>query len=233
MKTVDQKLDQVKKLYSAVAMADASAQSVAARCGADELKLHPGLSTEARAAALAAIRKPATTTIAGLARSIEENVAVAVRLQPRFESTELLLSGMTFSDDPATDATIRQQRLAEYQAMPSRALQEVAAAAIADNDLASLWIAFVAGQQRHGEPGWKGVDLSGVVVPQAVAALALIGKMKATADAVRTLYAVVAGSAPKGVAASAAKLAAERARRALQPAPTTRPSSHGRPPIAS
>ena len=117
-----------------------------------------------------------------------------VQAQRKFwESKELILSMQTFANDPAQDATIRLGKIAEFAAMPARLLQLVGDSAKEDNNYALLFVAFIAGHDRAGQPGWRGIDLSDVAVPEQTEALQLIKQSEALAMRASDIVALASG----------------------------------------
>lgn len=102
----------------------------------------------------------------------------------RFETTKsqkqfwaskpFVLSQQSFNDDPVKDATIRMVKGSEFSAMDSALLQLAADSALFDGDLPMIWQAYLAGVARNGQPGWKGVDLADLEIPEQALALRLI-----------------------------------------------------------
>lgn len=234
MKTPPETLSQLRKLRAAVAANFSTEQTQADTLGAamEKIAANADLAPEAKDRQAKALRAAALPKIAECVRAIDADVATATGLRPRLESRELWLALAPFAADATADAAIRAARLAELALTPSGALQARFDAAVQDADLAEVWVCWVSGLQRRGE-GWAGADLSSVALPQMQEALGLVAQIEATGAAAHSVHALAAGQQPTGFARAAANYAAARSRQAMQPALTTRPNSHGRPPVAS
>lgn len=117
-----------------------------------------------------------------------------VKAQQKFwESKPMVLSLQAFDSDPVKDATIRLAKMAELAAMDSALLQLTADSAIDDNSFPMIHMTYVAGFSRHGQPGWRGIDLSEVVIPEQDAALLLIREVEGLAMRAQDIFAQASG----------------------------------------
>ncbi|MBZ0096987.1 MAG: hypothetical protein K8H75_16660 [Sulfuricella sp.] len=99
----------------------------------------------------------------------------AVKAQRKFwESKPMILSLQTFDSDVAKDAQIRAAKLAELASMDSPLLQLTADSALEDADLPTIYQCYLASRDRHGTPGWRGLSLDDVVIPEQAEALQII-----------------------------------------------------------
>lgn len=110
-----------------------------------------------------------------------------------WESTPMVLAQQTFDNDPVKDAAIRQSKGFEFAAMDSSLLQLVADSAKEDANLPLLFQAYIAGFARHGQPGWRGIDLSDVVIPEQAAALQIIRQCEGLAMQASDILAQASG----------------------------------------
>lgn len=119
----------------------------------------------------------------------------ATRAQERFwQSKELVLSLQAFDADPAKDAAIRLAKIAEFAATPARVLQLIADSAKEDNNFPLLYTAYIAGHDRTGQPGWRGIDLADVALPEQDAALQIIREVEALTMRAQDIVALASGS---------------------------------------
>lgn len=107
-----------------------------------------------------------------------ERVERAKAQRKYWNSKTMILSLQMFDADPLRDATIRLAKGAELAAMDSALLQLVADSAIEDGNFQMIYMAYLAGFARHGQPGWRGMDLAGVAVPEQDSALAIIREIE-------------------------------------------------------
>lgn len=98
-----------------------------------------------------------------------------VKSQTRYwNSVPFLLSQQVFNTDPALDATIRLAIGSEFAAMDSALMQLAADSAIYDKNLPLIWQAWLAGLNRKGQPGWRGINPADIAIPEQTEALTLI-----------------------------------------------------------
>lgn len=110
-----------------------------------------------------------------------------------WESKPLVLAQQTFDSDLVKDSTIRQSKGAEFGAMDSALLQLIADSAIDDGNLPLIFQAYLAGFARHGQPGWRGVDLSNVAIPEQDTALQIIRQCEGLAMKASDIVAQASG----------------------------------------
>lgn len=91
-----------------------------------------------------------------------------------WNSVPFLLSQQVFDTDPVKNATIRLSVGSEFKAMDAAMMQLAADSAQDDKNLPLLWQAWLAGLNRHGQSGWRGIDLAETVIPEQMEALTLI-----------------------------------------------------------
>jgi|GEM_PF-4299233 len=94
--------------------------------------------------------------------------------RPYWDNVPFLLGQQVFDNDPVKDATIRLAVGSEFALMDSTLLQLAADSAKDDKNLPLLWQTWLAGLNRNGQPGWRGLDITGVVIPDREEALLLI-----------------------------------------------------------
>lgn len=141
---------------------------------------------EARAAAMPPLTEKLVTFGPRLA---------TVKAQQRYwDSKPFLLSQQVFDSDPAKDGTIRQAKGAEFAAMDSALLQLAADSAKEDKNFPLLYQAYLAGLARHSQPGWDGIDLADVVIPEQAEALRLIRECEGLAMQAQDIVAQASGS---------------------------------------
>jgi len=117
-----------------------------------------------------------------------------IQAQEKYWSSKpMVLAQQAFDSDPVADATIRQSKGAELSAMDSVLLQLVADSAIDDNNLPLIFQVYTAGFSRHGQPGWRGIDLSEVVIPEQDAALQIIREVEGLAMRASDIVAQASG----------------------------------------
>jgi len=147
---------------------------------------------EARAAALPAI--------AAIVRTFDERLKL-VEAQKRFwESKAFVLSLQKFdSSNPANDAVIAARYLGQLSMTSAAVLQLTADSAKEDSNFPLLWHCALAGQQRAGEPGWSGISLDDVEIPDQKTALDLIAAAKSLTWLAHSTYSVASGNVLTGV----------------------------------
>jgi len=147
---------------------------------------------EARAAALPAI--------AAIVRTFDERLKL-MEAQKRFwESKPFVLSLQKFdASNPANDAVIAARYLGELSMTSAAVLQLTADSAKEDNNFPLLWHCALAGQQRAGEPGWTGISLDDVEIPDQKTALDLIAAAKSLTWLAHSTYSVASGNVLTGV----------------------------------
>ena len=136
-----------------------------------EVEARPGLDADYRRELVDELRKTAQDSLSALVRDSEAMVEAARGEAQHWANVELVLSRAKFADSAADDTTIKAQKLAEFGAMSPATLQAVADAALASGDYATLWLAFNAGRAHHGQPGWRGVDVTKLAIPERSRAL--------------------------------------------------------------
>lgn len=101
-----------------------------------------------------------------------------------YESTSFMLSRERFHEDDGINASMKLAAMSEYRQLALTDIYLVADAAIAENKLASLWIARLASQDKTEDIS-EWVDLGNVQTPAQAEGLKLIAdivKVKATAE---------------------------------------------------
>lgn len=122
--------------------------------------------------------------------TLRELAQVAAAEAPFWSHTMLVLSQMRFADNLVNDSTIRLRYMSEFAAMHASLLQitiDNAKAELAQPDNAKadnwalLYCAALAGREREGQAGWRGMDLSDLKIPDQEAALEIIRNCEALA----------------------------------------------------
>lgn len=138
-------------------------------------------------------RKAALPAMGARLGTFGERLETVQAQEKYWSSKAMVLAQQTFDSDPVKDATIRQSKGAEFAAMDSALLQLVADSAIDDNNLPLIFQVYLAGFPRHGQPGWRGIDLSEIVIPEQDAALQLIREVEGLAMRAQDIFAQASG----------------------------------------
>lgn len=146
-----------------------------------------------------AAQKKAQPAIADIVRTFEARLAPVTGQKRYWQSKPLLLSLQTFDEDAVRDSAIRGRYAAEFAAMPAALLQLVADEAIDADNLPVLYQAVLAGMAHAGSPGWSGISLDEVEIPEQADALALIDKCSALTHMAHSIFSRAAGNILTGI----------------------------------
>lgn len=147
--------------------------------------------TEARAKAIPAIGE--------IVKTFDDRNVQAMAQKEFWQSKKLLLSQQRFDKDPVSDATIRSARLAEIALLDVVTLKSVSDDAKFDNNLPLLWMCFLVGQGRSDHPGWDGIDISAITIPDQDEALLLIEQCSALTHLAHNCYGQANGRVDTGL----------------------------------
>jgi hypothetical protein len=216
----------MKNLYDGL-LADADAAAARGRALDDaigKIQADASLSPQWKTDQIAELRKAALDAIREKVKTFDERVAVMESQKRFWSNTEFVVSAVLyFNDSETNDAIIAARHLAECKAMPSYLLQLTADSAKQEKNYPLLTQCWLAGQGRSGE-GWRGVDFSGVVLPQQKQVLDMIEQAKGIAWAAHSTLSVASG----GTLTGADKLALARVEQARKGGAPTTHNSQGR-----
>lgn len=195
--------EDVAKAHARLAVLDGEVQRIKA-----DASRHPDYIREKIAEAQA----KATPAIAEIVRTFDDRLAPVMGQRRYWASKPLLLSLQTFDEDAVRDAAIRSRYAAEFAAMPPAWLQLMADEAIDADNLPVLYQAQLAGIAHAGKPGWEGISLNAVEIPDQAEALLLIDKCKALTHQAHLAWSMALGKVQTGLGklASAYQTAASR-----------------------
>ena len=158
------------------------------------------------------LRNAALPAIGERVRTFDDRLEHVVGSQKYWQSKTLVLSMQAFDTDPVSNSTIRLRHVMEFAVMPAAVLQLIADDAIASANWPVLWQAYLAAQQRAGEPGWSGISLDEVEIDDRTEALKIIETCKTLAWTAHNVYGTASGNVMTGID----KLAAARAQQMLK-----------------
>ena len=101
-------------------------------------------------------------------------------------------------------------------------MQLVVDAAIVDNDLATFSVAVQRAARLQGQPGWNGVDLDRVEIPEQAEALQAIAACESINVVIQQQWTIAAGRRRRAskLTAARAQVALEQSRRTTAPGST-------------
>ncbi|MHB8496056.1 MAG: hypothetical protein ACYC9Z_18640 [Casimicrobiaceae bacterium] len=134
----------------------------------------PGLDPDYKRLKIEGLRKPVVDAVIALVNDTDAQNASAVEQKALWQSKSWVLQRAVFDADPVADATIRQAKQLAFAAMNPATVQSIADAAIIDGDLPTLAVVMSVSLAFSGRPGWRGVSLDNVVLPEQDAALQVI-----------------------------------------------------------
>jgi hypothetical protein len=175
----------------------AEAKAVLARLQRDIEKIatEAGKHEAYRDEKIAAAREKARVEIRKVYQQVAERATISKQELRYWGDSSFLMSMQRFDKDPAVDAQIRAQRMAELNAMPEPVLKLHAEAARGRGELAELWLAHLASVNREfKEP----ITFDGVEIPQRRDALTAIAAIDGYAAEIELCEADAKGAPATG-----------------------------------
>lgn len=148
---------------------------------------------------IAEAQAKAIPAIAEIVRTFSDRLAPVNGQKRYWQSKPFLLSLLTFDDDPVRDTAIRTRYASEFSWMPPAWLQLVADEAIDAGKLAILYQAVLVSMGHAGKPGWLGISLDKVEVPDQAEGLELIEKCNALTATAHSIWGLANGKVLTGV----------------------------------
>jgi hypothetical protein len=143
---------------------------------------------------VAEARKPRLAEISAILGTFGERLETVKAQRIYWQNVPFILHQQVFDNDPVKDATIRQSVRTEFEAMDSKLLQLSVNSAIEDKNLPLIWQAWLVGHNRNGTPGWYGINLDEIEIPEQVEALRLIKSCEGLVMLASDLMAQASGS---------------------------------------
>ncbi len=143
---------------------------------------------------VAEARKPRLAELGNILGTFGERLETVKAQRIYWQNVPFILHQQVFDNDPVKDAIIRQSVRTEFEAVDSKLLQLSANSAIEDKNLPLIWQAWLVGINRNGTPGWYGINLDEIEIPEQTEALRLIKSCEGLVMLASDLMAQASGS---------------------------------------
>jgi hypothetical protein len=140
------------------------------------------------------LRSAAVPAIAEIVSGFDKKLAEILANKPFWDNKKLILSLQKFDEnDLQKDAVIRSARLQELEHMDGALLQITAENAAFDENLPEYWLCYLLGQKMAGKPGWSGLSIDDIQIPDRDEALKIFDQCKALVHAAHVAFSVANG----------------------------------------